>query len=141
MSEPNTNAVTFTFVYDFEQYVKITYTDTTLSAEQIQVLAGLMFAVSRVERYTMDDTILCSLEGNTMKSTVECGQFVWEGNIIKHTFPDVDDECRNDPDGVAVYQVSREGEYTVLTCREEKVRVTFKDGMLESMDDEPAVST
>ena len=111
---------------------------TTLSDEQVRVMAGLLF----VERYlkhnsfkNFNDYLDCELNGTVM---TECNSsYSWDGDVISCS------ECYEGVVNSWSYQVSSEDGYLILHCAKnsdrQEITVSFKDGLLHSIGDEPAV--
>ena len=133
-----------TITYGQKYRVKIDVIHTTLSLEQIQILSGLVFSKYHShEYYHPNSTIKYVLEGYTLTDEHNQEQFAWKGDVVTYTWldddvdPDTENEC---VDTIACeYQVGYIDGYTILRCDSESTTITFKDGMLESIADEPAV--
>ena len=112
---------------------------TSLSMEQIQVMSGLAFALHCNEYYPYDHAIKYTLDGNVMIDEYNEQKFIWVDNTIANTYL-----LDGGVDGSSYqFQVERRDGYLILHCPVDEdghsVTVTFKDGMLESIADEPAV--
>ena len=123
--------------------------NSTLTQERIQILLGLIFAVNFFEHISDDEhssdttqKLNYMLEGSTMSNAELGDTFTWnaeEPPTIVRTYS----ESRRPGKGQSTYQVSHVDGYVVLECPEDDgvvVKVTLKNGKLESIADEPAVS-
>ena len=125
---------TLTTVVSFgERYsTTVDVTQTTLSDEQVQVLSGLVHVLYHDDHYSTDNSIKCTLEGAIMVEDQE--KFVWEGDTITNTRSD---------GSTYEFKVQHVDGYLVLHCPIDfegyATTITFKDGMLESIGDQPAV--
>ena len=125
--------------------VKIDVVHTTLSLEQIQILSGLVFAKYHShEYYHPKNTIKYVLQGYTLTDEHDQEAFVWRDDVVTYNWlddvdPDSDDVAEYTDDNTYEYHVTRTDGYTIVKCDDNHTTVTFKDGLLESIADEPAV--
>lgn len=126
------------FVNDLDYGVEVHLKNTSLSIEQVQVLSGLMFQLHHLDCDLWMGEIpnmKYSLDGNVLTDEYQQETFTWEGDVITHTW--LDDGSTD------TYQVTRKDGYVIIhnddDTNSEVFTATFKDGMLESMDDQAAV--
>ena len=127
-----------TFVHEKECHVEVSIIHTTLSTQQIQILSGLAFILYHINGgYLTTDYNLYTLEGEIMTDHRGERRLIWVNDIISHI---ISETIHGGSYTNNLFDVKHDCGYTSLNDEAGDITITFKDGMLESVNDEPAVS-
>jgi len=131
------STVITTFVHEKQCHVEVFIDSTALSMEQVQILSGIAYSLHQIDNgYLHEDVKYYTLKGHTMIDDYNENSLVWMGKKIAHVVS-VDADTNNKSN---LFNINRYGDYTILNGEVENVKLTFKNGMLESMGDEPAIT-
>lgn len=124
-----------------EYYAVIGTRLATLSAEKVQLLSGLIFVIYSQDRQLLNRGISWELYGTSLRSEQIADTFTWDGDTIHYRKyaddGDVEGKYTTESSGVYTFQVIEHGEYVLL--RSQNATISFKNGLLESIGDQPAV--
>lgn len=102
---------------------------TSWTLEQIQMVSGLAWALYHIDIDQLHFTLVDD------KMTNEETSFEWISDHITQTWLENGDSC--------LYQVEHQDGFVIVSCsrafNDENVVLTFKDGLLESIGDAPAL--
>ena len=133
------STITVSHTASFTHRTVVNVISTSWSVEQVQVLAGLVFAQHRLDYSEDSNTETYTLDGDVMKDSYGEEAFTWNGDVIIARYLHDDDV----EDSICRYLVSREHGYLTISCTANRngdsVNITFKDGKLESIADAAAV--
>lgn len=132
------STVTTPFVCNEPAVVAVEIKRTILSVDQIQVLSGLVYAMYCTEYDCTQVTLGFVANANVITSADLTETFTWEGDVITHVWTDIDEV---DPEtSTTVFTVSSDEDHIILKSNGKfPMTVTLKNGMLESIDGEPAI--
>lgn len=120
--------------------------ETTLSRLQIRIMSAVVFAISDDNRFPYN-TRKYIATGNIMKTKDSRESFEWEENTIIHSrWASSCEYVIGDPREAIIrkYSVRNADDYVIVdgvyddATGKNQIELTFKDGILEGMGDEPA---